>query len=65
MFSRSSILRNLTTNAVGPKTMRQLDPRNDRRTRWNGLRRMANKDPELFVSSWPQAGKTYWCFENH
>jgi hypothetical protein len=50
MFSRTSILRNLTTNALRPKTARKLDPGNDRRTRLLGLRRMANKDPELYVS---------------
>jgi hypothetical protein len=50
MFSRTSVLRNLTTNALGPKTARKLDPGNDRRTRLWGLRRMANKDPELYVS---------------
>jgi hypothetical protein len=51
MFSRTSILRNLTTNALGPKTSRKLDPGNDRRTRLGGLWRIANRDPELFVSS--------------
>jgi hypothetical protein len=50
MFSRTRILRNLTTNALGPKTARKLDPGNDRRTRLQGLQRMANKDPELYVS---------------
>jgi hypothetical protein len=65
MFSRTRVLRGLTTNAVGPKTMRQLDPKNDRYTRWNGLRRMANKDPELFVSLSPQSVGIYSVLRDH
>ncbi|KAH7082832.1 hypothetical protein BKA63DRAFT_433380 [Paraphoma chrysanthemicola] len=60
MFSYSKILLNSTTNALGPKTARMMDPINSRATRWRSLRRIANRDPELYPLYFLTAATVGW-----